>query len=672
LDRNHVSHRLLAAVLLSTMAVNASAQQPGTGSAPNEAESAEVFALPTEEVRAFRVPVQLRETSQGVSIVTNREIEARNPATAVDVLQQVPGLQVDQVGGAGGVSSVYVRGSEANHVLILIDGVRVTDPTNTRGGGFDFSALDAASIERIEVIRGAGSAIYGADALGGIINIVTKRGKTGFRGSVAGSVGGQDYRQAQGSLSGGSNSFQYNVNASKLQDGKQSDGGDLDLTAFSGSLAFQPADKFDIRAYARRNERDSTAFPEFSGGILFAQNRTLETREVKEDIYGVDFAFDPSERIAFNAKLARFDHEENKNTPEIPFGPGAPFFQPQTKTNVDFKRDSLLLSGDFSLPGGIDLTLGYEHMREKGKNRGTRLLPGFVTQQPFDIEAPTDFDLTRKTDSPFVEVKAKPIESLVLLAGLRRDTVKDSGAKVDAFGGPAVNIDVKRTQTSPSAGARYTVAASRTTLKANYARGFKPPSFFALGDPNVGDPTLRPEKSTTVEVGVEQAFWGERASAGVSVFRSRYRDLIDFVDGALKNVNNVKSDGVETELRLKPLDNVTLLLNYTYTDLKNQDTGTRLRSRPKHRAGLSVNYDITQAWRLTVNASYVGKVFDQSIPIGDRDLDAYTLINVAASYKWKQLTATLAVDNATDEKYQQFIGFENAGIRGRLGLRFDF
>jgi vitamin B12 transporter len=216
------------------------------------------------------------------------------------------------------------------------------------------------------------------------------------------------------------------------------------------------------------------------------------------------------------------------------------------------------------------------------------------------------------------------------------------------------------------------VAASRTTVKANYARGFKPPSFFALGDPNVGDPALRPERSTTAEIGVEQPFWGERASAGVSVFRSPYRDLIDFVDGALKNVNNVKSDGMETELRIKPIDNVTVALNYTYTDLKNQDTGARLRSRPKHRAGLSVNYDVTQAWRLTVNASYVGKVFDQSIPTGDRELDAYTLVNVAASYKWRQLIATLAVDNATDEKYQQFIGFANPGIRARVGVRWDF
>ncbi|MEO6021932.1 MAG: TonB-dependent receptor [Burkholderiales bacterium] len=639
------------------------------------AQPQEVQSLDTEVITAYRVPIELRETTQGVSIINEKEIAVRNPASAIDLLQQLPGVQVDRVGNASGLSSIYIRGSEANHVLVLIDGVRVSDPTNTRGGGFDFSALDPHSVERIEVIRGAGSALYGADALGGIINIVTKRGKAdGLHGSISGALGGQGYRQAQGSLSGGSQTIQYRLNASLLKDGKKSDGGDLDLASFSGSLAFQPTDKTDIRVYARRNDRKSNEFPEFSGGVLFAENRTLEIRDATESIYGVDAAYDPVDAVQLNLKLGRFTRLEDKHTPQIPFGPGAPNFVPDTTTHVDLVRDSTLISADVKLPWDSNLTLGLEHLREIGENKGVLIIPGFFLSPPlpFDVPSPTDFDLTRTTTSPFVELKIKPLDQLVLLLGLRSDSIRDAGSKANAFGGAPISISTKHSATSPSAGVRYTFSGSQTTIKGNYAEGFKPPSFFALGDPNVGDATLKPEKSQTAEVGLEQGFWGKRGMFMVSLFRTRLRDLIDFVDGRLQNVSNVKSDGVETALRLQPLDKLSLAINYTYNDLKNAATGSPLKSRPRHRAGLSVNYALTEVWQIGLNASYVGKVFDQAIPTGDRYLDPFTLVDVALSYQWKQLTATFAIDNLLNDKYQQFIGFENPGIRARAGIGYSF
>ena len=154
----------------------------GFGRAVVQAQSDEanipIYALPTEEVSAYRTPVQLRETTQSVTIINDKAISARNPASAVELFQQIPGIQIDQVGNAGGQGNIYIRGSEPNHTLILIDGVRLNDPTNNRGGGYDLSTLDLSSIDRIEVIRGAGSAIYGADAMGGIVNIVTSAARS--------------------------------------------------------------------------------------------------------------------------------------------------------------------------------------------------------------------------------------------------------------------------------------------------------------------------------------------------------------------------------------------------------------------------------------------------------------------------------------------------------------
>ena len=631
------------AVLFALVAPRSHAQQ--------EATPTPIYTLPTEEVSAYRTPLQLRETSQGVSVIGEKEISVRNPASAVELFQQIPGIQIDQVGNAGGQGNIYLRGSEPNHTLILIDGVRLNDPTNNRGGGYDLSTLDPSSIERIEIIRGAGSALYGADAMGGIVNIVTKLGKVdGIGGSVRGEVGGQGYRQGQGAVSFGNNRFQGRLGASKLKDGKQQDGGELDLTSFHGSLSFQPSDSSDIRLYARYNDRDSTAFPESSGGIRLAVNRDLETRDAKETIYGVDFSFDPTEKIELNLKLANYQRDEAKNTPAIaPADPNDPFTGiPAATSDIDFERRSALVSALFRLPLNTDLTVGYEHLREVGKNRGT--LDFFGPQ-------PRDFDLTRTTKSPFAEMKIKPIEPLVVHLGIRRDSISDQNS-----------------ETSPSAGVRFTFPGTKTTLKAHYAEGFKPPSFFALGDPIAGNPDLLSETSKSTEIGFEQGFFGDRASFGAALFKTKYKNLIDFdfATFRLVNRNRVNADGAELEFKLRPLDRLNIALSYTFVDLEIEDSDINLRNRPKHRAGLSVNYSISENLQLAFNAAYVGKAFDSSIPTGDVKLDAYTRVDVALNYKWRKLTATFAVDNLLDDRYEQFVGFEHPGIRARVGVGYSF
>lgn len=619
--------------------------------AQNEELPVPIYALPTEEVSAFRTPVQLRETTQSVTIISDKAITARNPASAVELFQQIPGIQIDQVGNAGGQGNIYIRGSEPNHTLILIDGVRLNDPTNNRGGGYDLSTLDPSSIDRIEVVRGAGSAIYGADAMGGIVNIVTKRGKIGgVGGSVRGEVGGQGFRRAQGSVGFGTNRFQGQIGASALKDGEEKDGGKLDLKSFNGSLSFQPSESSDIRVYARYNDRESTAFPESSGGVRLAVNRELEKRDAKETIYGADFSFDPTEKIELNLKLANYKRDEDKNTPAIaPADPNDPFSGiPAATSSIDFERQSALISALFRLPLNTDLTLGYEHLREVGENRGTL---------DFFGPLPRDFNLTRKTRSPFVEVKIKPIEPLILHLGLRRDSISDQDD-----------------ETSPSAGVRFTFPGTQTTLKAHYAEGFKPPSFFALGDPIAGNPDLVSETSKSTEIGFEQGFWGDRANFGASLFKTQYKNLIDFdfATFRLVNRNRVNADGAELELRLRPLDRLQIALSYTYVDLEIEDSNINLRNRPKHRAGLSVNYAILDGLQLAFNAAYVGKAFDSSIPTGEVKLGSYTRVDVALTYKWRNLSATFTIDNLLDDHYEQFVGFEQPGIRARVGVGYSF
>ena len=154
--------------------------------APGLAQQSDA-AADTVVVTGTRLPARLREATESLTVITREQIDRLNAASGVDLFRQVPGLQIDQLGGPGGLSSVYIRGSDSNHVLVLIDGVRVNDPTNSRGGGFDLSILDPGLVERIEVLRGAASSVYGADAMGGVINIITRGGMPGNAALAVGS-----------------------------------------------------------------------------------------------------------------------------------------------------------------------------------------------------------------------------------------------------------------------------------------------------------------------------------------------------------------------------------------------------------------------------------------------------------------------------------------------------
>ena len=197
--------------------------------------------IPLEQitVSAFRITTPLNQTTQSVDVI-GREIVRRRPASFIEILDQVPGVHVDQAGVGGGLSNAYIRGSDPNHVLIIVDGVRMNDPMTSRGGGYDLSSLDVAILERVEVIRGGGSVLYGADAMGGVINVITRRIEGGaVSGSAFAALGTQGYQSAAASLSGGTDEMRMSVSASNLQDGVSHEGGELDLSSFVGSVVAQ-------------------------------------------------------------------------------------------------------------------------------------------------------------------------------------------------------------------------------------------------------------------------------------------------------------------------------------------------------------------------------------------------------------------------------------------------
>lgn len=335
------------------------------------------------------------------------------PGTGVDLFRQIPGLQIDQLGGPGGLSSVYIRGSDPNHVLVLIDGVRVNDPTNSRGGGFNLSGLDPSQIERIEVLRGAGSSVYGADAMGGVINIITRPSVSGP--SAGASYGGLGYRVLRASTSIGES---FSANASTLRDGREADGSALQLTRVGVSATLGTSPGGSITFDAKYGQRKSSSFPDDSGGLLLASRRILERHDGDDSHLGArgQWAF---EAWTLNAAATRYAHAEDAISPGVAPGARNPLGVPASTSHTDFTRGNVLVNAVFHLPSGSELAVGGEYQRERGVSQ--------VLYSLFGASIPVAFDLGRITRPTFAELKWLATSDLVVRACLRRDAVSDNG-----------------------------------------------------------------------------------------------------------------------------------------------------------------------------------------------------------------------------------------------------
>ncbi len=605
---------------------------------------------PVVEVSAYRLPTLLSDTTQGVNLIGREEIETQNPASVVDLMRQVPGVYVDQLGGPGGIGNVYIRGSDPENVLVLIDGVRVNDSTLSRGGAYDLSTLDSSGIERIEIVKGPASSLYGADAMGGLINVVTKYPKgEGLRASIGAGAGGQGYRQAGATGAFSSQSMQAALGASILQDGEQSQGGDLDVRSFHGAITLKPMSSFSARLFGRHNDRESTGFPDTSGGIRYSVFRTLEQRDSNENTLGADVSFVPLDKLTLRALATTYRRVENLNSPGVsPLDTVGALV-----TRTEFERDSGLVSASLKLPANSDFVVGYERLREDGVSQGTQtFLFG-----PVMVGLDSSFDLDRTTKSWFAEFKSKPVTELVLQFGLRRDSISVFGSDIN-----------------PSIGARYDFLDSGTTIKAHYAEGFRPPSFFALGEPNFGNPALVPETSKSAELAFEQSFLNDRYRIGLSAFKTQTENLIDFDFSTFKLVNRNKVDakGLELEFVAKPISELLIAFSHTYVETEIVNSTDQLAHRPKNRSGLRAVYSLDEALSFSWSTAYVGSSFDSSRPTGDVRLGGYTRTDVGVVYRWKQFAASFNIDNLFDKGYEQFVGFAHPGRRVRAGASASF
>jgi outer membrane cobalamin receptor len=615
------------------------------------ANAGTVTTVPQPEiiVTGSRVATSADDIAASVTVLEREDFDVEKPARLADILRRVAGIHVDQVGGRGGTGSLYMRGADPNYTLVLVDGVRVNDPTNARGGSFDFSSLDVADVERVEIARGPYSAVYGGDALAGVISIVTRR-EPAEKGHVSADVMGGAYDTHEiavnsgGPVAGGN----WNMGFSDSHEGEQVRGNEFDSRRVSGNFDIGLGAATMLSVSGRYSESSRAGFPDDSGGYEFAAIRDVETREAEEAVFGAGITHRAGD-ATFALTLGFFDRDDHIDSPGIAPGIRDPFGVPASVVDSNLTRFTATLTGTQKFSEFVSLAYGAEWQQEEGVSDGSLDFGGgFVL--------PTSFELTRTSFAPFAEVRLDTSFGLSTQAGVRVD-----------------KPDGESSVTSPRVRVAYELADSGLTIAGAWGKAFKLPSLYALGHPLVGNPNLVPERGESYELELSQELLDGAARWSATWFDGEFRNAIDFDSGPppmLVNRNRVDSRGVELAGRLGVGEQWMLDASVTNARSRIASTGGELRNRPDWRAGLGAHWAPSVTLKFSASATYVGSSFDSSIATGDVDLPAYTVVDVSAVWQLSpRLETYLAVDNLTDEQYEQFVGFEVRGITPRLGVK---
>lgn len=614
-------------------------------SAPAYAQSSTEAELPAVIVSANRVPTEAAQVGSSVSVVTADDIATHQWRTLPDVLQHIPGLQVVQSGGPGAQTSVFIRGANANHTKVILDGIEIND-VSSPNNAFEFSNILASDIERVEVLRGAQSAVYGSDAIGGVISIITKKGKGAPR--ITGSVEGgshSTFNQSAG-VSGSHERFNYafdighfrtgsveSTPANLVATGNRRNSDAYDNLTLSTKLGADLSDTVSVGIVGRYVESE---FDFTQDG--FTDPEALRSRSENEHIYTRAFV----DWAAFDGKFDQTFGVSYSNNRRSTRDPNAGAFTPYTLYTGD--RTGLDWQGTVALNKAHALTLGLDHEWET-------------------IEATTGSSFAANTydTAGFVELRSALTEQFHNVLSLRRDEHDDFGGKTTY-------------RIAPS----YFFPTTGTKLKASYGTGFKAPTMTQLFDNSFGsaNPNLQAEESKGFDIGFEQSVLGDKVNFGSTFFLNKIDNLINF-DGSFvyANIQSAKTWGFENFVTYSPIQALDFRADYTYTRTENEATGADLLRRPTHKASLLSTWHATDKTDLSASFTYIGDWTDanRNYSVPRMKSEDYLLLNIAAAYDLGNgITAFGRVDNLLDESYENPVGFEHPGIGFFAGLRASF
>ncbi len=592
-------------------------------------------------VTATGTPLATAKSPSSVSVLTGADLERQGITTVLDALRQVPGLGIVQTGSYGGATSVFIRGGESKFAKVLVDGVPVNDP----GGAFDFSTLSTDNLDRIEIVRGPASVLYGSDAMAGVVQLFTRRGAGEPRVDLSARGGGYSSYDGDVSVHGSAASVDYAVSGARHHTaGTQAFNSAFDQNVGSTLLGWHAGDA-DVHFSARYTD-GMVQFPTDGSG------QTVDSNAVRRDDHlsaGLDAGYRVSSSLDVRLSLASNSvHATTDDQPDSPGDVGGYYY---TTGDREWRR-SAELRANMVLSDEVSGTVGAQLERQ------------WQTSATTSNYGPSGYTARRRNAGVFAQ----------LLAGASSPVTATVGGRYDhneAFGDFFTYRAALSAAISPETHVRasYGTAFREPTMLENYGGGFV-----------IGNPALTPEQAHSFDVGVEQRI-DQGTTVSATVFSNSFTNLIDYKYSATQpnyfNIARTRATGAELEGRSALTDAVSVDGSYTWLDAKVVDPGNstavtasfapgaRLLRRPTNSADAGVEYHDRGAF-IGVRAHYSGAredvYFAPDFSSARVTLPAYTRVDASAevplfSEKGRRASATLRVENVFDTRYSEIAGF---------------
>jgi vitamin B12 transporter len=606
-------------------------------------------------VVANRAPEPLSKVGNSVTVLDQQAIQDSQKIDVSTLLATTPGITLSRNGGPGTSTSVYIRGADSDHTVVLIDGVIVNDPSLI-GGNFDFGNLLVGDISRIEILRGAQSTLYGSQAIGGVINIVTAEPEPGLGADVQAEGGSLGTALAKAAVGGKFNDWSFRVGATyyatdsetvldKRYGGAGSDPFHDSVVSGRATYDFTSDVQLDLRAYWTESRVFYDGYP--PPDYVLANYPQYEDVRQLFDYTGLNFdLFDNrlKNRVAYEYTTTQ---HQDYNSAIDPI------------TQIDSYRGSnsrTEYQGTWAIAEGYQAVFGVQ--QEK-------------SWADITPDAPAHADTGQVGE--YVQLQGEVVQGLTLTAGERHD-------HYDSFG-----------QHYTGQVAAAWALPSSTVLRTSWSQGYKAPSLYQLYSP-YGNTTLKPEQSTGGDAGVEQHLWSDRITLSATYFLTHFKNLIEFEDcpgsplcdtiglagGYYANLDRAKASGVELQASAALSSALALSANYSHIKTEDETPGSptygqQLFQRPEDAANLSLDYTWPHSVKTTVAVRYGGPSLDQNFnvyPTANVRLGGYTLLDLRASYPvTEKLEVYARVDNLTNKWYETIYQYGTVGRAAYIGLR---
>ncbi len=621
-------------------------------------------ALDEVVIVANRAPEPVSKVGNSVTVLNDAAIKESQATMVADLLAQTPGITFARNGGVGQATSVFIRGAESDQTVVLIDGVQLNDPSTT-GGGFDFGNLLTSGVSRIEILRGAQSTLYGSQAMGGVINIITADPTESRQGEVNAEGGSHDTGYINGNIGGKTDVLQWRVSGnwygtSGIDSFDERYGGirpnASQIGGGSAQLRYDLTQDLqaDLRAYYTQSRTDFDGFDTPTGAFGDDSEYGKNSQFLG---YG-GLTLRSPDRTFTNRIAFQYTTTDTRN-----YDPQAPANYGSASTETFYgigRNEREEYQGTWEATPTLQAVFGAQHERST-----------INTDTPaFDI-APMPLENYATIDSGYVQLQDEIISGLTLTAGARYD-------EHDVFGG----------HSTEQAAVAWKLNDGATILRASYGQGFKAPSLYQLYS-LYGNKALRPEQANSWDAGIEQHAIGGRLLLSATYFERHSRELIEFFDcttpdglcasepfGYYANVARTLARGTELQAAFSASEALNISANYTLTDTEDQSVGSstfgnELPRRPRNAANLLTTY--RWPFRLTTDVAvrYGGRSFDDAA--NDIALGGYVLVDLRLSYAVKDHCELYArVENLTDKHYETAYQYGTLGRVAFAGIRASF